>query len=149
MIWTQPEKNLLLKQIRDQVPIYKIEVGSRSKGSIKYQIYQLGFYTQRWKINEITYLRKSVEEGKHPHQIELKGRTPAAIRNQLIQLGIWKPKKRKIRPWTTKELTKLHQLVVKKGYSPQTIYKKDYFPFRSYFSILHQIKRSTAKNWAI
>jgi integrase len=147
MLWTPEEKALLLKQVKERVAIDDIKIGDRSKASIKYQIYQLGFYTSCWKISEITHLRKSVSEGKHPHQIELPGRTKTAIRNKLIRLGIWKTKKRRIKPWTKEELEKLRKLVSKHGNSPQIIYKKDYFPFRSYFSILHQIKRSETKGW--
>ncbi len=147
MLWTKEEKDSLLRQVKDKVAIDDIRVGNRSKASIKYQIYQLGFYTLYWKINEITHLKKLVSEGKHPHQIELPGRTKTAVRNKLIRLGIWETKKRKTKPWTKKELLKLKKLVLERGECPQTIYKKDYFPFRSYFSIFHQIKRSEAKGW--
>ncbi len=147
MLWTPEEKESLVKQVKEKVPIDDIKIGDRTKASIKYQIYELGFYMRLWKINEITHLRKSVSDGKQPHQIELVDRTQTAVRNKLIRLGIWKTKKRKTRPWTRKELLRLKNFVLKKRYSAQIIYEKDYFPFRSYFSVAHQIKRCQKKGW--
>lgn len=143
--WTKREKQSLRKQIKDKVPITSIRVGDRTLPSIRYQIYNLKLYVQRWKKKEIAYLKKSAKEGKIPFEIHIPGRTKKAIRNKLIRMGFWKPRRRKTRKWKMSEVKLLKHLVINRGYTARMLVTNQYFVGRTCDSIAQQIRRQRFK----